>query len=248
MADLTDGAVDLLLGGRCLGCGRGGRPLCAECRAALPRAGRPAWPDPTPAGLAPPWAAAEYADLVRSLVIAHKERGLASLRHPLGALLASAVAAGVRSHCPVVLVPVPSRRAARRERGGDPTLALVRAGARDLRAGGLDVLVARVLELRTGVRDQAGLAAAERADNLAHSMWAPAGRVARLAAWRSQVQVVVCDDVLTTGATAREAQRALESVGITVAAVATVAATRRRAWTTHSRSSGVSLSPGSGTD
>ena len=41
-------------------------------------------------------------------------------------------------------------------------------------------------------------------------------------------RVVVCDDVVTTGSTAREAQRALEAVGLPPVAIAAVAATRRR--------------------
>jgi len=42
------------------------------------------------------------------------------------------------------------------------------------------------------------------------------------------VTAIVCDDVLTTGATAREAQRALEAVGLPVATICCVAATRKR--------------------
>ena len=97
---------------------------------------------------------------------------------------------------------------------------------RELRRDGARAEVARLLVSRGGVRDQAGLDAAARAANLAGSMACPAVRLRRLAGRR--LRVVVADDVLTTGATAREAQRALEATGLEVSGVATVAATVRR--------------------
>ncbi len=228
MGTLGDAALDLVLGGACLGCGCPGRAVCPRCRVDLPSEARPAWPTPAPAGLAPPWAVGEYAGLLRALVLGHKERRLLGLRPLLGGLLARAVVAGVAPAVPVLLVPVPSRAAAVRSRGHDPTLEVTRAAARELRRVGYDVTVARLLVTRRDVADQAGLTAAERAANLDRSMHHRARALARLAGWRPRVQTVVCDDVLTTGATAREAQRALEAVGLPVVAVATVAATRRR--------------------
>jgi orotate phosphoribosyltransferase len=59
-------------------------------------------------------------------------------------------------------------------------------------------------------------------------MACPSRSLRRLAAVAPRARIVVCDDVLTTGVTAREAQRALEAVGLEVAAVAAVAATQRR--------------------
>lgn len=229
MPDLRDAAGDLLLGSRCVGCERPGRLLCPDCLAALDVEARVAWPSPVPPGLAPPFAAAEYDALPRALVLGLKERRLLALARPLAGLLRVAVAAAlVGLPDPVVLVPVPSRPASVRARGHDPTYAITRRAAAALRGEGRDVTVRRMLRSRPGVVDQAGLDAGARAANLAGSMACCQGELRRLARSRPRALVVVCDDVLTTGSTAREAQRALEAVGLVVPAVATVAATRRR--------------------
>lgn len=229
---LLDDLADLVLGSSCVGCGCPGRLLCRPCHDALDLAPRPAWPTPVPPGLAPPWAAGEYAGALRAAVVGHKERHLFGLREPLAVLLAGAVAAGLADGGgpagPVALVPVPSRPSTVRTRGHDATYALVRRAAAVLRASGYDAAAHRLLRTRGGLVDQAGLDAVARFDNLAGSLHCPSAAVRRLRAWRPAARMVVCDDVLTTGATAREAQRALEAVGLGVVGVATVAATRRR--------------------
>jgi predicted amidophosphoribosyltransferase len=237
---LTDAAVDLLLGSRCVGCDRPGRLVCPGCATTLRGLAWPAWPTPTPGGLVAPWTATEYADVSRALVLGHKERAMHGLRGPLSDLLARAVRAAVDdagiSGLRVVLAPVPSRRATVRARGHDPTWTITRGAAVRLRRQGYDVRAVRMLRLRAYVADQAGLDAAQRAANLAGSMWCPSRSLRRLAGRPThrradelrRALLVVCDDVLTTGATAREAQRALEASGLTVLAVATAAATRKR--------------------
>jgi predicted amidophosphoribosyltransferase len=222
---VRDDFTDLVLGGRCVGCGRGGRALCPSCAAGLPVRAGPAWPTPTPGGLAPPFAAAAYDGTVRAMVIAHKERSVLALARPLGRLLGHAVAASTGS-LPVVLVPVPSRPGTTRSRGHDPTWAMTRVACRLLQHQGAAVTAARLLESRGGVVDQSGLDAVRRAENLTGSMCCPSTRLRRVAGQR--LLAVVCDDVLTTGSTAREAQRALEASGIPVAGIAVVAATVRR--------------------
>jgi len=248
---LLDDLADLVLGTCCVGCGSPGRLLCAPCRVGLDRAPWPAWPTPGPPGLVPPWAAGEYADVLRAAVVGHKEEHLFGLRETLATLLAGSVVAAITDvgglAGPVALVPVPSRPATVRARGHDATYALTRRAAALLRAAGHDAGAVRLLQTRRGMADQAGLDAAARFDNLAGSLHCPTVALRRLRAWRPVARVVVCDDVLTTGATAREAQRALEAVGLGVVAVATVAATRRRR-SPQGGSSGVVLSSGDPTD
>jgi predicted amidophosphoribosyltransferase len=231
-----DASVDLLLGGRCVACTEPGRVLCPTCRADLPRGARPAVPVPAPPGLAPVWTAGEYAGPLRALVLAHKEHAVRAAGRPLGGLLAQAAlraggAAEPRAGgtgAPLVLVPVPSRPGVARRRGHDPTAAMARVAARWLRAEGHPARVAGLLRHRGGVLDQAGLDARQRQENLAGALACPAGRLRARATRSGPCVVVVCDDVVTTGATAREAQRALEAAGVRVGGVAVAGATRLR--------------------
>ncbi|MFI7504085.1 ComF family protein [Streptomyces sp. NPDC049687] len=86
----------LVLPAECGGCGRARTVLCPQCRAALggnpPRQVRPV---PEPAGLPVVHAAARYADEVRAVLLAHKERGGLALARPLGVALAGAVWVGL---------------------------------------------------------------------------------------------------------------------------------------------------------
>jgi predicted amidophosphoribosyltransferase len=212
---LLAAAVDLVLPGVCAGCGSPGEQVCPGCAGRL-EAGRPhrATPDPCPPGLPRTYAAVPYDAVVRGLLVAHKERGRLRLGQPLGALLAGAVLQMRPGE--VVLVPVPSSRAAVRARGHDHALRLARAAA-----GSAGLVAAALLVPTRVVADQAGLDTAARAANLAGAL-----AVRRPLAG---LPVVVVDDVVTTGATLVEAARALRAGGARVLGAAVVAAVSRRA-------------------
>ncbi|MYU62709.1 ComF family protein, partial [Streptomyces sp. SID69] len=130
--DLTD----LVLPTDCAGCGAPRTTLCARCRTALAgSAPRRVRPRPEPAGLPAVYASAPYAEAVRALLLAHKERGALTLTGALGAALAGAVRAGLDASAgtgtsgTVVLVPVPSARWAVRARGHDPVRRMALAAA-----------------------------------------------------------------------------------------------------------------------
>ncbi len=187
-----------------------------------------------PPGLAAVYAVAPYAGLVRELVIGHKERQLVSLRPVLAALLARSVLGVLEEHeaqGAVLLVPVPSRAASVRARGRDATREMTACAGevvRQVGAGRYDVTLAPVLRSRPGVVDQAGLDVTARRANLDGSMACSSSLVRRLGRRVGAAHVVVCDDVVTTGATLAEAQRALGAAGVGVLGHACLAATERR--------------------
>jgi len=180
-------------------------------------------PAPEPAGLPAVFAAAAYADEVRAIMLAHKERGVLGLAEPLGCALAAAVRAGLGAEplctgaerlgsgrgAPVTLVPVPSARGAVRARGHDPARRIALRAAGELRRAGTAARVLPVLRQRRAVADQAGLDARQRLANLAGALEVTAGGGRLLAGGG---RIVVVDDVLTTGASLAEAARALSAV------------------------------------
>jgi predicted amidophosphoribosyltransferase len=126
---------------------------------------------------------------------------------------------------PIVLVPVPSRHSARCRRGGDLVRQITCTAARIIRARGVQVRVVPALHFCRPAVDQAGLGRKARAGNLVGALRTRATARALVAGQRC----VIVDDVITTGATVREASRALaEARGVTVGIVATCATPLRR--------------------
>ncbi|MDX6319153.1 MAG: hypothetical protein QOD35_2553 [Nocardioidaceae bacterium] len=217
--------LDLLLGGTCVGCTRPGPALCPRCGAFLERLPRRVSPTPTPPGLPAAFAVATYEAVAQAALLAHKEQGRLSLARPLGRALALSCFA-VLTLCAhraeqVRLVPVPSAAGRVRERGHDPLLRVARECRRAMRAAGVTASVEPVLRIVRPLEDQAGLSAPQRHANLQGAF--EVGRRRPLGG-----AVVVVDDIVTTGATATEACRALGVAGAEVVGVAVIAATALR--------------------
>ncbi len=229
----------------------------------------------------PVWAPAAYTGPVRGVVVAWKDRGRADLDRPLadaawragtalgpvlgavlgqgrGTALGPALGSGVGAvpgegsrGCPVLVVPAPTTRAARRARGRDPVALLARAVAAGLDTSGTPARSAALLVHRGRARDQVGLGSRARGARLGTVAVAPGkllgagagglvrplvgpsagarrGRPGRRPSTGAPAPVVACllvDDVVTTGATLAACERALTSAGALVLGAVALAAT-----------------------
>jgi predicted amidophosphoribosyltransferase len=204
--------VDLVLPVECGGCGAPSTKWCETCaRTLMVRTDEPVLVTPRLDPGVPVFSLGRYAGVRREAIVAVKERGRADLVRPLSAALhaglAHLLAWGIVD-APLTLVPAPTRRAAARRRGGDPVTRMA------LAAGPPDTTVSAALRMRAFTRDSVGLSAGQRQRNIA-------GRVALRGSVGGDVLLV--DDVVTTGATADESVRVLQTAGARVTAVLVIA-------------------------
>lgn len=195
-----------LLAASCAGCEEPGLLLCPSCRAELISQPRR---ESTPDGLTV-HAALGYDGVAARCIRRLKGDGETHLARPLAGALAAVLAPAVSPS--TWIVPVPTSRRAFRSRGYRvPELLIRRAGH----------VPQRLLSLAARPVDQRGLGVQERAANVHGAM--------RARRTGEGAEVVLVDDVVTTGATLDEAARALRAAGFRVAAAVVLAATPRRA-------------------
>lgn len=147
-------------------------------------------------------AVASYGAREQRVLHAFKENGQTSLVRFLAEPLGLTLQRLAENTAQPLLVPVPSSRANYKKRGFMPINLL---GKRVCRASGQAFEFSDSLRFRRIVADQAHLDSESRRANLAGSMMADARLSGR--------QVVLFDDVVTTGSSILEADRAVTAAG-----------------------------------
>lgn len=194
---------EILFPSRCFGCSTLGPNICSTCKKTwqlkLYR---------TQIRNIEVFSSLAYSPTAQRVILAAKEDGVL----PADLLIASAIGNSLRYLLSVsemgALVPVPSRRSSSRKRGRDFL------GEITHRVGNSHSLdVHQLLEHRLRVRDQSNLNAQQRFENLAGALHVPQSKVTRI---NNGKNLILVDDLVTTGASLLEAKRALEAAGFNV--------------------------------
>lgn len=206
----------------CLGCEVPDRDLCERCRMEL-RSSHTTQVVAPVLGAESFWAVSgPYEGVRRNLIVAYKHQTRVVFARELGIALAQPLAAVLqRSPVVPVLVPIPSRPGAHRERGFRHLDLVVRHAIRRLGLSGR-VRVIHPLVTARGRTGQVGLNDQQRIENAARVRVTRRGGRQLLGRY-----AVLIDDVVTTGATLAAAEMRLRAAGATVVGACGLAAVRK---------------------
>lgn len=165
----------------------------------------------------------DYLTPIPALMHAFKERGVTEIvDHLVDAVDANQLVAAIEQmrgtpyEIDLAFVPVPSSKNAFRQRGFSPGLKVAKSFSRVAASAGLQNRVVALLKRSRLVADQASLDTNGRRKNQTDSM---------IALHRLSGDVLLIDDIVTTGATLGEARRAVEQAGGRVIGFCTLAET-----------------------
>jgi ComF family protein len=211
--------LDLAMPQNCAGCGAKSDNrsvlVCSLCTTMLTGCAHRVRLKAPPLRDFPIVASARYEGAARNILLAAKERGQVALIPMIAKATAVSMAsllADTKSSQALALVPVPSMQKNLRTRGYNLVAETADLVARDLAMRFDEVRVVPILRHARRVDDQSRLTAKARALNLRGAFTTVDGYVPALI----NRQVIIVDDLVTTGSTLIEARRALVAVGVSV--------------------------------
>ena len=204
----------LLFPTKCFGCRELGYSICSICR----KLWNPHIYQSTIFNLAV-YSAIPYSPVAKNILLAAKEQSIKSADQLVRNAMTASLQGLFQKYQNCALVPIPSGPASNRRRGRDFINEMALLVAKDM-----GVAVLPLLEQQRLVRDQSKLNIASRRENLAMALSIkPQFRGNYLSE-----NVVILDDLVTTGSTINEANRALTKAGFKVQAAATACVALRR--------------------
>jgi len=142
-----------------------------------------------------------YSPTARKILLAAKENGINGADHLIMDSIIHVLSKANFMGLNIALVPIPSSAVSQRRRGRSFVVDIVERISQQT-----SLPMSNSLHLIRPVRDQSGLRAMQRSLNVEGAMHLKSGVIPR-------ADLVLIDDVVTTGATLREAARALTAAG-----------------------------------
>ena len=209
---------DLIYPVICMICNTPGESICTNCR--IPWLRQPKKSKIEKVDL---YFAANYTPESSQLILAAKERGNKDAIDLLASAISNSIQIAIyelKITSPINLVTIPSKNLAIRRRGRDHISELALIVINQLKKVSIESSYQPLLSITRKVKDQSGLNSQQRSENIKGAYIVKNSLI-------PQGEVILIDDLITTGSSIQEGIRALKAAEIAVSAVTTACAVGR---------------------